>query len=98
MTTMEQIRQQFPHPQSATDAQGGPESYCIGGAVYRSAYPGPPWPPAFPTEILVVTALCTLNRGLSLSMAWAAACDITRKNDREDFAGAWESVHRALTA
>ena len=109
MTTMEQIRQQYPAPVQSPLASGHPcvpQTYCTGGAVCAVADQQSVWsvhtrPPFFrtdfPHEAHIALALLALNPALTRVEALVAAREITDHNDRKDFEAAWQGVHRALT-
>jgi hypothetical protein len=96
MTTMAQIRQQFPHPRTPQHLAREADSYCIGGAVCRVAYPHLVF--HFPIAQVIGRALRRLNPALSAATARHAAFDIMGENDREAFESAWQVVDRALSA
>lgn len=96
MTQFEQIREQFPRPTTWNGTSTMPGSYCIGGAVYRFAFPSRVSNYYFPYNGLIATALRTLNPNLLHGRAFQYAAKIVRFNDMRQFENAWRQVRLAL--
>lgn len=90
ITLYHAIRALYPNPSRRV----GPQSYCVGGALmkYFESIDGP----AFPAPGRLINLLCRANPDLSEVWAFLYACSIVRRNDQEDYEGAWKQLRLAL--
>ncbi len=90
ITLYHTIRACYPRPSHQADQTG----YCVGGALMK--FYEPIDGPAFPSQHRLMQLLRRANPQLAEIWALLYAGNIIRRNDRQDFAGAWHELERAL--
>lgn len=102
-----EARKRWDSPRRGQDGDPDRLDYCVGGAlcrhmVYRHdpkrkfTYYQANSPFYFPLSSQLAVQLSYYNPRLDRSAAYAAACDITYRNDMGEFDAAWEAVRTAL--
>lgn len=95
MNVVEQIKEKYPNPIKAEDADNEPCNYCVGGAFCKFAgYTHM----NFPDSDDLTEALCKWNENLEFDdLGESFAEDIIYYNDNGNFEKAWETLGVALT-
>lgn len=92
LTLYHAIRASFPQPSH----EAGSQNYCVGGALLKF-FDSQASGPAFPSQRRLMRLLEKANPGLSEILALLYSGSIIRRNDQQDFEGAWKQLRLALT-
>lgn len=92
LTLYHAIRASYPRPSH----EAGAQNYCVGGALLKF-FDSQASGPAFPSQRRLMRLLEKANPGLSEILALLYSGSIIRRNDQQDFEGAWKQLRLALT-
>ena len=91
--TVDEIRNQYPHPRRFEDEEDATSDYCVGGALCLASGI---MPVSFPLRSTLAAVLWRVNPCLSRVEAGNFAYDIVHFNDDGDFERAWHTLREAL--